>query len=231
MSDGRPRFEDHFSGEASRRFDANVRARIPGYEHALRLAAVVVASQVAPGDLLSVGCGTGADLVELARRPGWRLTGVDPAADMLALAEERFRAEGLSGIALHRGTVDDLADAPAYDAALLCFVLHFVPDDGSKERLLASIARRLRPGGKLVLLDFCRTPGHARDMAALRTWLAWGWDGSAAEADAYVRRVSAELYLAAADTYPARARAAGFASAWPFHATLHVAGWMLEKAP
>jgi tRNA (cmo5U34)-methyltransferase len=229
MSEERP-FEDYFSGEATRRFDANVRARIPGYEPALRLAAAVIAGHVPPGDVLSVGCGTGADLLELARRPGWRLTGIDPAPDMLALAEERFRAEGLSGIDLRHGTVDDLPDAPAFDAALLCFVLHFVPDDGAKERLLAGIARRLRPGGRLVLLDFCRTPEHARDMAVLRTWLAWWWDGPAAEADAYVRRVSAELYLAAADTYPARARAAGFASAWRFHASLHVTGWVFEMA-
>ncbi|HET9597539.1 MAG TPA: class I SAM-dependent methyltransferase [Anaeromyxobacteraceae bacterium] len=228
MSEGPPRFEDYFSGEATRRFDANVRARIPGYEVALRLASAVVAARVPPGDLLSVGCGTGADLVELARRPGWRVTGIDPAPDMLALAGERLRAEGLSAVELRPGTVEDLPDAPAYDAALLCFVLHFVPDDGSKERLLAGIARRLRPCGRLVLLDFCRTPEHAHDMAVLRTWLAWWWDGSPAEADAYLKRVSSELYLAAADSYPARARAAGFASAWRFHASLHVAGWLFE---
>lgn len=223
-------FVDYFSGDRTRQFDANIRARIPGYQAALQAAAAIVGVHRPLGAILSVGCGTGADLVELARRPGYRVTGIDPAPDMLALAAARLASEGIQGVDLRQGTVADLPDVPAFDAALLCFVLHFLPDDGTKDRMLEGIARRLCPGGQLVVLDLCRTRDHGRNMAVLRQHLDWFWAGPPAEADAYVRRVREELHLLAAEAYPERARRAGFASAWPFHASLHVGGWVFDKA-
>jgi len=50
---------------------------------------------VQPGDrLLDIGCGTGRHSLELARR-GYRMTGVDISAGMLAQAQEAAAAEGL----------------------------------------------------------------------------------------------------------------------------------------
>jgi SAM-dependent methyltransferase len=47
-----------------------------------------------PGDVLDVGCGTGGDLIYLARH-GWRATGVDIVARALAGARTNARAAGV----------------------------------------------------------------------------------------------------------------------------------------
>src|SRR5512133_1685927 len=141
-------FVELFAGDRARQFEANIRARIPGYDVVLRTATSQLACARPAGAVLSVGCGSGEDVVELARRSAYRVTAIDPSPDMIALAEARFRAEGVS-VDLRCCTVSGLPDEPRYDAALLCFVLHFIPDDGGKDRLLEQIARRLRPGGEL----------------------------------------------------------------------------------
>ncbi|BDG02767.1 class I SAM-dependent methyltransferase [Anaeromyxobacter oryzae] len=223
-------FVELFAGDRARQFEATIRARIPGYDVVLQTATAQIACSRGAGAILSVGCGSGQDVIELARRPTYQVTAIDPSPDMVALAAARFRAEGILGVDLRCCTVSDLPDEPRYDAALLCFVLHFIPDDG-KERLLEQIARRLRPGGELVLMDLCRTETHARDMAALRLYLDWFSKMSAVEADAYVARVPNELHLLAPDAYAERARRAGFSTARPFYASLHVGGWILEKSP
>lgn len=219
-----------FTGDRARQFDATIRARIPGYEAVLEVANAEMACTCPAGAILSVGCGSGQDVMALARRPAYRVTAIDPSPDMVSLAAARFQAEGIRGVDIRCCTVSDLPDAPQYDAALLCFVLHFIPDDGGKDRLLAQIARRLRPGGALVLLDFCRTESHARDMSALRVHLDWFSGIDDAEADAYVSRVRNELHLLASQAYADRALRAGFSAARQFYASLHVGGWILEKA-
>lgn len=222
-------FVELFAGERARDFDATIRKRIPAYDAVLHLATAEVACRHPAGAILSVGCGSGGDVTELARRPEYRVTAIDPSPDMVSQAAARFEAEGVRGVDLRCCTVVDLPDGPQFDAALLCFLLHFIPDDGGKDRLLEQIARRLRPGGELVLLDFCRTDAHARDMSALRVYLEWFSKMGAAEIDPYLARVQNDLHLLAPGAYPDRARRAGFSAARPFHASLHVGGWILEK--
>jgi SAM-dependent methyltransferase/uncharacterized pyridoxamine 5'-phosphate oxidase family protein len=226
---GSMEYVEVFAGDRARHFDANIRARIPGYETVLEIANAQIARTCPAGAILSVGCGSGQELVPLARRPGYRITAIDPSPDMVVLASARFQAEGTRGVDVRCCTVSDLPDAPQYDAALLCFVLHFIPDDGGKDLLLAQIARRLRPGGALVLLDFCRSENHACDMAALRVYLDWFSKMDRAEADAYVARVSDELHLLPREAYAERAVRAGFSAARQFYACLHVGGWTLER--
>jgi tRNA (cmo5U34)-methyltransferase len=224
-------FVELFAGDRAATFEGAIRARIPGYEGALQVAAARLAAACPRGDVLSVGCGSGQDVIQFARRPAYRVTAIDPSPDMVALARERFGAEAIAGVDLRCCTVSELPDEPAYDAAMLTFVLHFIPDDGGKDRLLAAIGRRLRPGGALAILDFCRTETHAEDLSALRVFLDWSSRMAPAEAEAYVARVRDELHLLSTAEYAERARRAGFRSARQFHASLHVSGWLLEKAP
>jgi SAM-dependent methyltransferase len=100
-----------------------------------------------------------------------------------------------------------------------------------RRRLLAHLARRLRPGGVLLLLDFCRGATPAADLAAMRVYLEWFSGMSPADAEAYLTRVRTQLHLLDAAEYPARARRAGFAALRPFLASPHVGGWVLEVAP
>ena len=107
--------------------------------------------------LLAVGAGGGAEIARLLpANPGWHLTGVDPSADMLALAQAKAAQLGVSDrVVLVRGTVADLPQEARFDAATCIFVLHFLPD-AEKLALLRGIAGRLRPGAPVFVATAAR---------------------------------------------------------------------------
>ncbi|MBX3411726.1 MAG: methyltransferase domain-containing protein [Pirellulales bacterium] len=100
--------------------------------------------------VLDVGCGTGYVLAKLAERePTIRAVGIDPSAEMLHLARQRDlpQASFLEGVAENI----PLADA-SVDTVLSTSAFHFWYDPN---RGLQEIRRVLRPGGQLVLTDWC----------------------------------------------------------------------------
>lgn len=142
-------------------YDSLVESRIPGYTSLARLSVSVLAASPRAGEpgaaVLVAGCGSGAELLAARQlRPDWRLTAVDPAPDMLALARRKLAAEAGGAeptIQWLEGTVEDLAVEPLFDGALAILVLQGLPDDGSKLRFLSSLARGLRAGAQVVLVD------------------------------------------------------------------------------
>ena len=102
--------------------------------------------------VLVVGAGGGAEIETfLPSNNGWKLTGVDPSLNMLALARSRAERLGVTDrVSLVEGTVQDLSTDAGFDAATCLFVLHFLADD-EKLALLHGVARRLRKGGSLIV--------------------------------------------------------------------------------
>ncbi len=100
--------------------------------------------------LIDIGCGTGVLLEQvLARWPSVRAAGTDLSGQMLAIAQRRLGDR----IPLVRSDVDYLPFAThSFDVAVSSSSLHYWPDP---RRALAEIARVLRPGGRLVLTDWC----------------------------------------------------------------------------
>ncbi|MFE2729294.1 class I SAM-dependent methyltransferase [Kitasatospora sp. NPDC059327] len=102
-----------------------------------------------PVDVLDVGCGTGSLSLVLAEA-GHRVTGVDLAPRMVERAGEKLSAAGLSG----RFLVGDAAVPPtggeAFDVVLSRHLVWTLPDP---EAALREWANRLRPGGRLVLVE------------------------------------------------------------------------------
>src|SRR5579884_3692533 len=101
--------------------------------------------------LLDLGTGTGR-MLELFGGEIERGLGLDLSLDMLLLARDRLERAGLRNCSVRQG---DLYDLPlgndSFDVVILHQVLHFL-DDGA--RAIREAARVLRPGGRLLVVDF-----------------------------------------------------------------------------
>ncbi len=102
--------------------------------------------------ILDVGCGTGQLLDVLARRtPGATLVGVDLTPAMLHVAHRRLRDRGdviaaeASGLPFPQGT---------FHVVVSTSVLHYLREP--RASILEEWRRCSRPGGTLVVTDWCR---------------------------------------------------------------------------
>jgi ArsR family transcriptional regulator len=106
-----------------------------------------------PRNLLDIGTGTGRVLQLFAPRVGFGL-GIDLSREMLSVARANLDRTSLRNCQVRHG---DMYHLPlpdgSFDAATMHNVLHFADDPGAA---LAEAARVLRPGGRLVVVDFAR---------------------------------------------------------------------------
>ncbi len=102
------------------------------------------------GDVLDVGCGSGALLCQLAPRAD-RAVGLDTSEKMRLLARARVQRAGLSHVTLRHG---DMHDLPVTDSSFDIVVLDEVYRWTDEPRRLLREARRvLRLGGTLLVYD------------------------------------------------------------------------------
>jgi ubiquinone/menaquinone biosynthesis C-methylase UbiE len=126
-----------------------------------------------------LGCGTGQVSAAIAPFVA-RVIAVDASAAMLQAAKKRLH--GIHNIELRRGELEALPiDDARIDAATLMLVLHHVPEP---ERALHEVARVLKPGGRLVIVDMLP---HDRD--SYRQQMGHVWLGFS---DDHVRRLLSE---------------------------------------
>jgi demethylmenaquinone methyltransferase/2-methoxy-6-polyprenyl-1,4-benzoquinol methylase len=109
---------------------------------------------VRPGDtVLDVATGTAAVAIELARRTGCSVVGIDQSPEMLAAGRARVGSAKLSGlIELRHGSAEELPFADAtFDALTFTYLLRYVDDPAAT---LGELARVVRPGGTIAALEF-----------------------------------------------------------------------------
>ena len=139
----------------------------------------VIADLAVPagGAVLEVGCGTGRNLVRIARTyPDAACHGLDVSAAMLDTAARSIARAGL-GPRIRLACGDATAFDPAtlfgrdsFDRIVISYALSMIPP---WEGVLAQAAGHLAPGGQLHVVDFggqAGLPGPAR--ALLNRWLA-----------------------------------------------------------
>lgn len=138
--------------------------------HLAAFAALADASWVV-GDL---GCGTGqvsAALAPFVRR----VVAVDGSAAMLQAARRRLHS--LDNVDLRRGEIEALPiDDARLDAAVLVLVLHHIPEP---PKALAEVARVLKPGGRILLVDMLPHDRESYRQQMGHVWLGFSEDHTA----------------------------------------------------
>src|SRR6516225_2168170 len=112
-----------------------------------------------PGEsVLDVGCGTGSLAIAARRQvgPQGRVSGVDASPEMIARAEKKARKAGLD-VAFQNAFAQSLPFPDAqFDAVLTTIMLHHLPRK-SRAELASEIRRVLKPGGRVLAIDFGAT--------------------------------------------------------------------------
>ena len=117
--------------------------------------------------VLDVATGTAAVAIELVRRHGCRVVGIDQSAKMLAEGRRRVADAGLSDrIELLEGQAERLPyPDDSFDGLTFTYLLRYVRDP---EATLAELRRVVRPGRTIAMLEFGLPRGLARP-----AWELW----------------------------------------------------------
>lgn len=128
-----------------------------------------------PGDaILDIGCGPGQLALVMAEHvgSGGTVAGIDASPEMIARARRNAQRRHVT-IDFRHESAGALSFADhSFDSVVSSFVYHHLAGGDLQQRALANIARVLKPGGRLCIVDFMPRPDTrgtrmASDMQAL----------------------------------------------------------------
>jgi ubiquinone/menaquinone biosynthesis C-methylase UbiE len=129
------------------------------------------------GRLLDAGVGTGRNFPFYPSNAS--VVGIDLSPAMLSRAERRLR-EATAPVELRRMDVTalDFPDA-TFDAAVATFLFCVLPDE-LQVAALRELGRVVKPGGRIMLLEYVRPRGTIRRIVSRiwRPWIAWAYGAS-----------------------------------------------------
>lgn len=143
-----------------------------GREHAVMAPvylfhAAHVCEVIRPGDtVLDLACGPANQLAMVARlNPDTHFIGFDLSLAMLDQAKALVSAQGLDNISFLHGDISNLGvfGKASIDAVMSTMALHHLPDSAALGRTYSEVARVLKPGGGIYMVDF----GHLKSVRTI----------------------------------------------------------------
>ncbi len=141
-------------------YDPLVKLITLGKDQRVREATAELA-QIQPGEsILDVGCGTGhlTRVAKVKAGAAAEVAGLDASPEMIDVARQKAIEEGVD-IDFQTGLIEQLPyDDEQFDLVLSSLMVHHLPDD-LKAAGFAEVYRVLKPGGRLLVVDF-EPPKH-----------------------------------------------------------------------
>ena len=200
---------------------------VPGFADLQRMTSLLLAER-APDNahVLVVGAGGGLELKVFAEaNPDWQFYGVDPSAEMLALANATLGSLS-SQVHLYQGYVETADEGP-FDAASCLLTLHFLTFE-ERRRTLTEVRRRLKPGAPFVVAHLSFPQSEPERALWLSRYVGFaassGIDPEKAQAAATA--ISTRLSLLPPGDEEAMLYDAGFSAVNLFYAGFCFRGWV-----
>ena len=221
------RLREHFSNpETIARYVEGPPRFVPGFFDIHRMADVLLRERVPEaGRLLVVGAGGGLEIRSFAEaNPEWTFVGVDPSAEMLALA--RQVAGATDRVDLVHGLVDDAPPGP-FDGATCLLTLHFL-DREARRHTLREIRRRLAPGAPFIIAhsSFPQAPDQRSHWLERYRAFAVAAGAEPGNAEHWREAVEAQLTLLDPEEEERLLVEAGFSGVSAFYAAFTWRGWV-----
>ncbi len=109
------------------------------------------------GSVLDLGCGTGENTLELARR-GLEAWGLDSTTAALTIAERKRTTRGLIATFVHGDALDLASLSRTFDTVLDCGLYHVLEDE-ERRTYCRQLNHVLRPGGSFLMLGLATNRG------------------------------------------------------------------------
>ncbi|MCC7011607.1 MAG: bifunctional demethylmenaquinone methyltransferase/2-methoxy-6-polyprenyl-1,4-benzoquinol methylase UbiE [Planctomycetes bacterium] len=149
-----PREVRSMFGRIAGRYDLLNRVLSAGIDSRWRRRAVRAAGELRGRRVVDVCCGTG-DLSLAFAAAGADVLGIDFTPEMLRLARPKARARGLPGTFVHGDALHLPVESGVADVCSVAFGVRNLEDP---ERGLREMVRVLKPGGRLLVLEFSPPP-------------------------------------------------------------------------
>ncbi len=128
------------------------------------------------GKILDIGCGFGLFAAYFGQtQPKRQITGIDPDARRIKMAERVADALGLVNHSFLAKDARDMGLGGPFDAAYVLDVMHHIPAE-AQEPLLARLRDLLTPHGTLLIKDITTEPHFGLKFTEWMDRLMVGWD-------------------------------------------------------